>query len=74
MLVEIVVGRSQQRLSHSCVPGRGYRSVVTRHGRGSEAVLKRDGAHVLPMDVWAEAAPDTQMDVGNCRAWAGAPA
>ena len=66
--LEIVVGRTQQRLRPSDVfaVADGDLSVPTIVG-ASEAVLERDGAQVLPVDVYAEAAPDTQMDVGNYR-------
>ena len=68
VLVEIVVGRTQQRLCPSDVfpVTDSDLSVPTMVG-ASEAVLERDSAQVLPVDVYAEAAPDAQMDVGNYR-------
>ena len=74
VLAEIVVGRTQQRLRPSDVfpVADGDLSVPTVVG-ASEAVLERDGAQVLPVDVYAEAAPETQMDVSDYRglvAWA----
>ncbi len=75
VLVEIVVGRTQQRLRPSDVfPVAEVDLSVPSIDRAREAVFERDGAQVLPVDVYAEAAPDTQMDVGNYRqlvVWGG---
>ena len=73
--VEIVVGRTQQRLRPPDVfPVADGDLSIASIGWASKAVLERERAHVLPMDVYAEAAPDKQMDVSNYRrlvAWSG---
>ena len=67
VLVKIIVGRTQQRLRplDVCPVADGDLSVSME--RASEAIFERDGAQVLFVDVYVEAAPDEHMDVGNYR-------
>ena len=68
VLAQIVVGRPQQRLRLSDVfPVSDGDLSIPAIVRASEAVLERDVAQVLPVDVEADAGPGAQMHKGNDR-------